>query len=108
MFHFWTSSPKLSAFAFCTLVIPALCGQETVYNASVSGRVVDPSGAVVGSARVVARQTETGVSVSTETDRDGRFRFPYLKVGPYEIAVRCPGFADVTERLTLRVGAAYT
>ena len=107
MFCLRTTPRKLLVFAFCGVVIPALYSQETVNNASVSGRVLDPSGAVVRDARVVARQSETGVSVSTETDRDGRFRFPYLKVGPYEIAVHCAGFADVIQQLTLRVGAAY-
>jgi hypothetical protein len=34
-------------------------------------------------------------------------RFPYLKVGPYEVTVQRPGFADATSALTLSVGAAY-
>lgn len=107
MFCIWTAAQKLSRLAFCCAVIPALYGQETINNASVSGRVLDPSGAVVRNARVVARQVDTGVSVSTETDRDGRFRFAYLKVGRYDVTVHYAGFADVSQMLTLRVGAAY-
>ncbi len=81
--------------------------QETVNYASVSGRVTDPTGAVVSGARVVARHTETNVSRVVETDGEGRFRFPYLAVGPYEIAVRKPGFSGVTRMLTLTLGAAF-
>jgi hypothetical protein len=81
--------------------------QETVNYASVSGRVTDPQGAVVPGARVTARQTETNLAVDVVTGRDGRFRFPYLRVGPYEIQVRLQGFADVTRMLTLTVGAAF-
>jgi Carboxypeptidase regulatory-like domain/TonB dependent receptor len=81
--------------------------QETINSASVSGRVTDPQGAVVPGARVTARRTETNVTAETTTDRDGRFRFPYLKVGPYEIKVHLPGFADVTRALTLTVGSAF-
>ena len=41
------------------------------------------------------------------TDHEGRFRFPYLSVGRYEIKIRHAGFGDVTRALTLTVGAAF-
>src|SRR5204863_4160573 len=66
-----------------------------------------PSGAVVVGAQVTARQEETNLTAATETDASGRFRFAYLRVGPYEITVRKAGFADVNRRLTLTVGAAF-
>ena len=81
--------------------------QQTVDVASVSGRVTDPSGAVVPGAGVTARQTDTGVSATAVTDRDGRFRFPYLRIGPYEITVSLSGFRDAVRRLTLSAGAAF-
>ncbi|MBZ5556760.1 MAG: TonB-dependent receptor [Acidobacteriia bacterium] len=56
---------------------------------------------------MTARQTETNVVAEATTDQDGRFRFPYLKVGPYEITVRLEGFADATRRVTAAVGGAY-
>ena len=107
MFCISAASRTLPVLAFCGLVMPGLYAQQSVNNATVSGRVVDPTGAVVQKATVLARQTETGRSSSTETDRDGRFRFPYLKVGSYEIAVRCPGFSDASEELNLSVGSAF-
>ncbi len=81
--------------------------QETVNYASVSGRVTDASGGVIVGAQVTARQTETNIMARGETDAEGRFRFTYLRVGPYEIKVRLAGFADVTRQLTLTVGAAF-
>ena len=81
--------------------------QETINFASVSGRVSDTSGGVVPGASVTARQTETNVTATGVTDGDGRFRFPYLKVGPYEITITLTGFATATRRLTLTVGAAF-
>ena len=56
-----------------------LRAQETVNYASVSGDVTDPSGAVVTGADITARQLDTNVTISTTTDSEGRFRFPYLK-----------------------------
>lgn len=85
----------------------ACCAQETVHLASVSGRVTDPSGAVMEGARVVARKTDTNVAVSAVTGKDGRFRLPYLRVGPYEIVVRQPGFNESTREVTLAAGGAY-
>src|SRR5262249_17390762 len=72
-----------------------------------SGRVTDPSGAVVSGAQVIARETETNLSSMTSTDQEGRFRFPYLKPGQYEISVSAPGFAEIKRAVTLTVGAAF-
>ena len=85
--------------ACCVIATPAsVNAQETINYASVSGRVVDPQGAVVPGAQVTARQTATNVTAETVTDSEGRFRFPYLKVGPYEIPVHLQGFADGVRR----------
>ncbi len=81
--------------------------QETINSASVSGRVTDPQNAVVPGALVVAKQTQTNVQAEAVTDKDGRFRFPYLKVGPYEVTVHLQGFATATRVLTLTVGSAF-
>src|SRR3984893_8019369 len=90
--------------AFFTRVISA---QESINYASISGRVADASGSVVEGAQVTARQTETNLTSSVNTDREGRFRFPYLSVGRYEIKVHHEGFADLARSLTLTVGSAF-
>ena len=74
----------VSACCVMTLVGVARA-QETINYASVSGRVTDPQGAVVAGARVTATQVNTNVGAETVTDSEGRFRFPYLKIGPYEV-----------------------
>jgi carboxypeptidase family protein len=96
------------ALALCVFVgVLPVSAQETVNSASVGGRVTDPQGAVVPGAQVIARQTDTNVTRETVTNGQGRFRFPYLKVGPYEITVRLQGFADAARLLTLTVGSAF-
>jgi len=84
----------------------AAAAQQSVEYASVGGRVVDPSGAVVAGAQVTARQVETNFAAHATTDQAGRFRFPYLKVGAYEITVEQPGLANVARRFTLTAGGA--
>lgn len=81
--------------------------QQSVDYASVSGRVTDPSGAVISGAQVSARHTDTNVTATTTTDDQGRFRFPYLRIGPYEIIVGQQGFQNATHRLVLTVGSAF-
>jgi hypothetical protein len=81
--------------------------QQTVNYASVSGRVADAQGGAVPGASVIAKDTETNVSSETVTNDAGLFRLPYLRVGPYEVTVRMPGFNDVTRDVTLTVGAAF-
>src|SRR4029079_6266422 len=80
----------------CILILISvllLSAQESVNFASVSGRVTDPAGAVVQGTAVSARHIQTNLTTVTTTDREGRFRFPYLRVGEYDIAVHHPGFA---------------
>ena len=53
---------------------------------------------------VTVREIDTNITRETVTDREGRFRFTYLKVGRYEINVRLQGFADANRTLTLTLG----
>jgi hypothetical protein len=83
------------------------CAQETINNASLAGRVTDATGAVVRNATVSARDEATGLTTTSVTDSGGRFRFPYLKVGEYEVTIHDAGFSDAKRTLTLTVGAAF-
>ncbi len=92
-------------------VLPALClislrmfAQETINFASIGGRVTDPTGAVVEGATVAVRHVETNIANNTKTDSEGRFRFPYMKPGPYEIKIEHAGFSNSTQSLTLTIG----
>ena len=98
------------------LIVVACCGlasagpahaQETINQATISGRVLDAQGATVPGATVSVRQTDTNVTVQATTEADGRFRFPYLKIGPYELRARLQGFRDNARSLVLSAGSAF-
>jgi hypothetical protein len=93
----------------CWLAIVASSAhaQETINYASISGRVTDPQGAVLPGATVVARQTDTNLSNETATDAEGRFRFPYLRVGRCEVTVHMQGFKDAIITLQLSAASAF-
>src|SRR5215475_217068 len=80
--------------------------QQTVNYASLGGLVVDSTGEAVAGAFVSAWQIETNQTNTASTESNGRFRFPYLKPGSYEITVRQPGFADSKRSVSLDIGAA--
>jgi hypothetical protein len=96
--------PKLAA---SILVFSIAYGQETINHGTISGRVTDPSGAVVAGASVTARHIQTNLASTTTTDREGRFRLTYLRSGPYTINVHKQEFADLARSLTLTVGSNF-
>ncbi len=70
-----------------------------------SGTVKDPTGAVVGGAKVSIRNTGTNISHDALTNKDGEYSVPLLDVGQYDISVEAGGFKkQVQTGLTLQVG----
>lgn len=113
-----TKLTRIAVFtSLCALFsVPALLAQV---SGVVSGTVTDPSGAVVPNAAVTAVNTETGATRGTIADRAGRYAFPTLPVGPYEIRANKTGFQQAIRTgvqlainqgaivdLTLQVGPA--
>ena len=76
--------------------------QESIQYGSISGRVEDPTGAVIEAAKVSFRRTDTNSGGTLLTDTGRQIPFPVTGVvGEYEIRVRVlPGFADA-----IRLGA---
>jgi hypothetical protein len=60
--------------------------------ASISGTVTDPTGAVIPSATVLIRDTETGFQQRAATNAEGFYAFPPLLAGRYQIEIHHPGF----------------
>jgi hypothetical protein len=62
---------------------------------------------MVQNAKVTARHTGTNLATTLVTDKEGRFRFSYLKVGDYQIRIEQPGFAVAERSVTLGPGSAF-
>jgi hypothetical protein len=65
-------------------------------SSSLTGLVSDPSGATIAAAKVTVRNVSTEMERATTTDGAGRFQFPALPVGDYEIDASKPGFSEET------------
>ncbi|HEX4165829.1 MAG TPA: TonB-dependent receptor [Bryobacteraceae bacterium] len=61
-------------------------------NASLEGQVLDKSGSVMPQAAVTISFAGRGFSSTVRTDNDGRFAFPNLAPGSYDLNVEAKGF----------------
>ena len=62
-------------------------------TATIVGRVTDSSGAVISGAKVIARNTATGLERSVVTGEAGDYEFPLLPItGQYKLTVSKDGF----------------
>jgi hypothetical protein len=87
------------------VLLQGVClAQQNVTSGALSGRIEDSRGAVISGANVTAINLETKLRFATTSDDEGRYRFPYLRTGDYDLTVEASGFTAVTRQLTLLVG----
>src|SRR5579864_9047553 len=75
------------------LVITPIDGQSP--NGTVSGIVIDPSGATVPGADILIANDATGVQYSAKTNSEGLYVVPNLPPGSYRLQVSKIGFKTV-------------
>lgn len=98
---------------YALLALTSLClttlvnAQETLNNASVTGRVLDPTGAAIPQIAVTALEAATNQTYTTQTDAQGRFRLPFLPIGHYRISSQAVGFSAAVREIELTVGSAF-
>lgn len=78
----------------CWLAIGAFTFAQ-METATVSGTVMDHSGAVIADAQVQVTNSDTNVIATTSTNKSGVYVVPSLKPGRYRIAVTKLGFKQV-------------
>jgi Carboxypeptidase regulatory-like domain len=74
---------------------PAASAQST--TGSISGQVQDERSAAIPGATVTVRNIDTNTARTAQTDEDGRYRFPNLPVGAYEVTVEATNFAKYVQ-----------
>ncbi len=108
------NSPRaVSCFAFVLALLTVIAlfssttiAQTSVGQGSIQGTVTDPSGAVVGGAKVIITNRATGQVATTTTTSTGTYNSGGLIVGDYTIRVEGKGFK--TTQLTVPVQVAVT
>jgi hypothetical protein len=103
------SSSIIVLFSFLVLILSTIAvGQEL--EATLTGTVTDPSGAVVAGATVVVHSQDTGIDVRTgTTSTTGSFNITNIPAGHYTVTVRQEGFqAFVARDVTLYTAEKHT
>lgn len=67
-----------------------------VVKGSISGTVMDVTGAVVSGAEIKVVESSTGSTSSTVSGMDGAFKIPLLGIGKYALTVTMQGFRPLT------------
>lgn len=73
----------------------SLVALAQVPTSTLSGSVLDPSGAVVAGATITVRNVGTGAESKTTTSTNGTFAVPQLPVGLYTVTISAKGFKQV-------------
>lgn len=99
-------------FSFIPVLLALLLSQDGLtqtFRGAINGSVIDPSGAVVQHAGVVAKDEATGLEHKTETSSEGQFVLQDLPLGSYSVTVAAEKFPTATvTKVPVTAGAIYT
>jgi len=101
LFH--KSSLNAAALAIAVVLSVGVgWAQSAGSSGSITGTVVDPSGAVVPNATVRIHNAVSAFERETTTDSKGSFSFPNVPFNPYHMTVAAGGFAQIAQDVDVR------
>lgn len=71
---------------------------QSLFGATIAGRVSDPEGAPISGAQVIAQTSDANVSKTVVTREDGSFSLEPLPAGMYTLTVRRAGFGELVQQ----------
>jgi hypothetical protein len=93
---------RFSFLKIIAAVLLSLLSAARVYAETISGTVVDPSGAVVSGARIEISGEGLAEPIVLTSDGLGKFTSPELKAGSYTVRVEREGFEALTKNVDLK------
>ncbi len=98
--HSCVATFLLPSALFLAASLPAFA---TVF-ATVHGVVHDPQHRPIAGAEITLQAADSAFTLRTETGSEGAFELPQAPIGVYRLTVAAPGFATVTQPLTVASG----
>jgi hypothetical protein len=92
----------VSTVIFCLAVGLSAYAQSGGNSTSVTGTVLDPSGAVIPDATVEIHNPVSQFARSTTTDSKGNFTIPNVPFNPYHMSITAAGFAPYSQDIDVR------
>jgi hypothetical protein len=74
--------------------VPEIVRGQARTEGQLSGKIVDPSGAVVPNGKLTLSQASTGISLSATANASGEYVFPTVLPGTYKLTVDAKGFSQ--------------
>src|SRR5256885_8416175 len=93
---------RSAAFLLTIVALSVVAHAQSSSSTSVTGTVVDPTGAVVANATVEVRNPVSGFSRTATTDSGGKFTIPNVPFNPYHVSVSGQGFAPYAHDIDVR------
>lgn len=103
LLRIFKSTSMFLGIGICCALLLMPSAKAQVVNGSISGTVIDPSGAVIAGATVTAVNAETSASSTAATTSSGAFLIAGLAVGTYNLTVTKSGF-----QTTVQAGVTVT
>src|SRR5271157_3169107 len=91
------------ALTAALLLAASIPAQATVF-AAVHGVVHDPQHRPIAGAEVTLQSSDSAFTLRARTSSDGEFQLPQTPIGVYRLTIASPGFATVTQPLTVASG----
>jgi hypothetical protein len=102
-----TIHPTVCIVAGCAVLyvlLPTAVLEAQVNTGSVTGLVLDPSGAAIGGADLTVTSADTGYSRTGKSLADGAYSLNDLPIGSYSLIVTAAGFSRTAEQVNVGVG----
>jgi len=98
----YSGRQHLSFLHILAVVFLCLIAPVPLYAETISGTVLDPSGAVVSGARIEITGEGLEQAIVLLSDAQGKFNSPELKAGSYSLRVEREGFEALTKTVELK------
>lgn len=79
----------------------SFCNLSLAQTAGLTGRITDPSGAVIVGAAIVVKNAATGIELTGESNAEGYYNIPQIQPGEYTLTASKAGFTKLTQRQVL-------
>jgi hypothetical protein len=93
---------------FVVFVSLSAVAQTTASTGTIVGTVTDPTGAVIGGAKVSVRNIATNQEIPLTSNSAGSYNSGALEPGTYKVQVTAKGFSGVVETVVVQVGNTAT
>ena len=108
MHNLWRWTLLLVAASALSASFSIRVSAQSDTTGGLGGQVVDPSGGAISGATVTIVYVDTGFRRTVQSDGDGRFSFPHVQPGVYQVGAEAPAFEHVQQSVSVPLGRTET